>query len=241
MPQVNSSGLYQRFEDGSFSSNDANSQEISVIPFDQYADLISKLDYSTHRVLRGFNSRFGGLCELVCNRILIDDLLERGNDINYIKKNVTVERMDEDKIKKSHLLDVYSVFRRALAFGLGIYPDNIFSPIKQWKLVNTTNINNQFLRQVDRKILSQGLSKIKDGETLKLEVFCKDGLNFAGHSLLIKKIKDNKFIFFDPNNGEHRGLSMERLSDKIDEQLAIQRGTDIFLLKGKDYLKRLKL
>ena len=217
-------------------------RNLSVIPFHQYSDLICKLDYSKHSELNGFYYRFGGLCELVCNRILIDDLLEQGKDENYIKKNVTVERMNEDKIKKSHLLDVYSLFHRAMAFAMGIYPDNIFSPIKQWKLVNTTKtINNNILRLVERNILSQGLKKIKNGETLKLEVFCKEGLSFAGHSLLIKKIKEDKFIFFDPNSGEHRGLSMAHLSDKIDEQLAAQRGTDIFLLKGKDYLKRLKV
>ncbi len=217
----------------------ADSQSETVrpaIPFNQSSDLICKLDPNKHKTLLGFNERFGGLCELVCNRILIDDLLGKGKDVNSIRNRVTVERMDEDKIKKSHLLDVYSIFRRALAYLFGIYPDNIFSCGDQWSLVKNTSTGNNV---VNRQILGQGLKNIAAGETLKLEVFSKSGFNLSGHSLLIKKTDDDKYIFFDPNTGEQRDLSLVQLSDNIDAQLAQWNGTDICLIKGKDYLQRL--
>ncbi|HEV8050922.1 MAG TPA: hypothetical protein VGP47_00390 [Parachlamydiaceae bacterium] len=223
---------------GNSIGNDGKLRKITVIPFDQY-DLTSNLDSDKHKGLLDFVRRFNGLCELVCNRILIDGLLgSGGEDENFIKKHVTVDRMDEEKIKKSHLLDVYSVFQRGLAYLFGIYPNNIFSCFKQWKLVNTTTKEDVKVRLVNREILGDGLAKIRVGETLKFQVFKKENYEFSGHSLLIKKMENNGYIFFDPNDGEHRNLSLDKLGDKIDQQLKYH--TDIFLLRGADFLKKLK-
>ena len=205
---------------------------INHIPFDQSTDIISKLNYQDHKTLLEINGKFGGLCELICNRLLIDDSLGKENDLNSLKDRITVERMNPTEIKKSHLLNVYSVFRRVIAYLFGIYPDNIFSCFDQWKLVQKASVN--------RKILEKGLSNIKEGKTLKLEVFSKKFLSFTGHSLLIKKISKDSYIFFDPNMGEYRGLSLCELSNRIDKQLKMLNGTDIFITKGNRYLKRLK-
>lgn len=210
------------------------------IPFDQDSDLICKLIWEKHQTLLDLNWKFGGLCELVCNRVLIDNILGKGEDINFLRDRLTVEKMDEEIIKKSHLLDVFSVFDRALAFLCGIYPDNIFSYSDQWKLVNTTSSADQKIRSVNRTILEKGLKNIEPGETLKLEVFRKEGLNFSGHALLVKKMEREKYIFFDPNAGEYRDLSFVQLSNKIDKLLAEFLGTDIFLTRGSEYIQRLK-
>ncbi len=209
--------------------------KLTVIPFNQ-SDIISELHPEKHKTLLGFVDRFGGLCQLICNRILLDDLLGNGENLNSIKNHITIERMDEEKIKKSHLLDVYSIFRKAIAFLFGIYPDNIFSCFDQWKLVKTSKGH---LRKVNSKILEKGLNDIREGEILKLEVFRKGILSFSGHSLLIKKMSKKNYIFFDPNSGEHRDLSFCQLSKKINEQLKKWNGTDIYLTKGKCFLKRL--
>src|ERR1700683_4507334 len=86
-----------------------------VVSFNQYSDLIYKLNPEKHQTLLDVNRRFNGLCELVCNCVLIDDLLGKGSNQNFIRDRITVERMDEDKIKKSHILDIYSIFRRMIA------------------------------------------------------------------------------------------------------------------------------
>lgn len=225
--------VYQ--EDKVFKAGKDKVEPLTVIPFNQSSDLISKLKWDKHETLLKINSKFGGLCDVVCNRILIDDQLNR--EENSIKKCVTVERMNEEKIKKSHILNVYSIFRKAMALLFGIYPDNIFSCFKQWKLVNKDPSAYRSIYSVNRKILGKGLENIVEGETLKLEVFDK---RLSGHSMLIKKMPNNKYIFFDPNSGEHRDLSFSQLSDSIDEQLKLNNGTDIFLMKGQTFLKRLK-
>jgi hypothetical protein len=210
-----------------------NSHQLSFIPFNQNFDIIQKLNYNEHKTLLDFNSRFNGLCELICNRILIDNILGLGVDENYLKNRVTVERLNDETITKSHILDVYSLFCKVIAYLFRIYPDNIFSCWNQWKLVNHKN-------SVNRKILSQGLRDIADGSVLKLQVFRREGFSLKGHSLLIKKNEENKHIFFDPDSGEHRGLSFSQLGDKIEEQLKINDATDLFLTKGTDYLARLE-
>jgi hypothetical protein len=127
---------------------------------------------------------------------------------------------------------VYSFFDRLISFIFNIYPDNIFSINDQWKLVNNNKVNEG--------ILFEGLKDIESGTTLKVEVFKKTKDSFAGHSLLIKKIKNDEFIFFDPNEGETRELSQKDLVEKINNQLVENQGTDIFISKGDSYIKRLK-
>ena len=175
--------------------------------------------------------KYEGLCELICNKILLDDLLGKGEGV-FFNKKITVDELNKQSIIKSHLLTVFTFFSKMLAFIFGIYPDNIFSKKNQWKLVNKNKVN--------KDILFDGLKKIEVGTTLKLEVFKKTFFSFYGHSLLVKKTNKNEFTFFDPNTGEHRGLSQEELALKINDQLAQWGGTDIFILRGDHYIKRLK-
>lgn len=191
-----------------------------------------------HQTLHNFIKKYNGLCELICNKILFDDVLGKFNDEKSLRNHLSIDKIDTQKIKTSHLLEIYSIFRRALAFLFGIYPDNIFSIKKQWKLVKQKSILEK-TSIVDRKILQSGLKKIAIGETLKLEVFNNKGFNFEGHSLLIKKTDADAYIFFDPNSGEQRNLTSEILFDQIDNQLKVHRGTDILLIRGQTFLKRL--
>jgi hypothetical protein len=209
---------------------------LTKIPFNQLS-IISKLDPKKHERLLEINLKFGGLCELICNRILIDDSLGTGKDLDSIKNRVTVERMDEKKIKKSHLLEVYSIFHRATALLFGLYPDNIFMYFDQIKLVIKKPDSDQ--RMINREVLEKGLNQLDEGEVIKLEVFSKNGLDFSGHSLLFKKMTKDNYIFFDPNTGEHRNLSFNQLCNHIDEQLTMFMGTDVLLIKGKKFLGRL--
>lgn len=202
------------------------------VPFNQ-ADIInSQLPDN----LKGMVFRFQGLCELICNKVLMDSLLGKEGVTNQLKQKITPEELNKDPVAKSHLLDVYSVFYKMAAFLFGVYPDNIFSVLDQWKLVEDTGGE----KKVNKELLTEGLKHLDNGTTLKLEVFCKDKSSFTGHSLLVKKVNDNEFIFFDPNSGEHRGLSSDELANKIDEQLKQWNGTDLFFTKSEAYLKRLK-
>jgi hypothetical protein len=209
-------------------SVDKNSNIETTVQFNQN-DIISCPELPEKLI--EINLKFNGLCELICNKILIDDLLGRGNK-DFLKKEITTDALNKESILKSHLLDVYSVFNRMLAFLFCIYPDNIFSIKNQWNLVKQCNVNEG--------ILLKGLGTVESGTTLKLEVFKRTKTSFSGHSLLVKKINADEFIFFDPNTGEHRGLSKKKLVQKINDQLTQWGGTDIFFSKGDSYKKRLQ-
>lgn len=182
--------------------------------------------------------KFDGLCELISNFVLINDLLGKSDGLeNILEKQITVDNLNRDDITNSHLINVYSFFRLMIAFFLRIYPDNIFSFTDQWKLVAKNEFGES---KVDKQLLKKGLDSVENGVTLKLEVFEKSNLSLAGHSLLIKKIDSNQFIFFDPSGGEYRNLTIEDIGLKIDEQLMWSEGPDILLMRGDTYLNRLR-
>ncbi|MGA8164809.1 MAG: hypothetical protein WB791_07290 [Waddliaceae bacterium] len=210
---------------------------ITKISFNQKEDLIDHLNDDVHKTLLAFDKRYNGLCELICNVVLKSNLLGKGNHPLFLKGKINVQAVNEDSIKQSHILKVYSVFHRVIAFLFGIYPDNIFSLFDQWRLIR--NKGNQEV-EVNRELLGNGLKNIKEGETLKLEIVWKQGLRFEGHSLLVKKISEKAYTVFDPNSGEERELSLDDLADKINTRLKEYGGTDIFFIRGEDFLRRLQ-
>ncbi len=215
------------------------SMEIPVmqVPFNQAVNVIDKTTFKDKATLNNFIARFDGLCELVCNYMLINNLMGKGKNINALKDEINVKNLNADYIKKSHLMDVYGVFERMRAYFLGVYPDNILSYGKQKELIQK---QPDGAIVVNPKILKKGLDKVKKDQVIKLEVFHKEGASFTGHSLLVKKTGDNEFIFFDPNTGEERGLNVDELADRINGVMAEFKGTDMVLIDGGKYLKRLE-
>ncbi len=211
----------------------SNDQSITFIPFHQGFDIIEKLNPAIHSTLLDISNRYDGLCELICNRILIDNDLGRGNHENYLKNRITIESLNQEMITSSHLLNVFSIFHKAIAYLFRIFPDNIFSFWDQWRLVDWTY-------SVNPQIFKKGLRNIENGEVLKLGVFHQGWFNLEGHSLLIKKIDNDQYVFFDPNHGEYRGLSTSSLRSKINAVIKEHEATNIFITRGTDYLKRLE-
>lgn len=215
-------------------------KKLKLIPYNQYDDLIINLGANNLKILGDIARRFNGLCEIVCNIVLIGDFLERGNTEEFLKRKVSLGSISEN-IVRSHLLTIYTVFQRIIAYLFGIYPDNIFSFSDQWKMI--VKKRNK-ATEVNKALLAKGLKQLNKGEILKVEIFRKQRnpfkALFEGHSLLVKKVRDTEYIFFDPNSGEHRELSFKALGKKIDDQLETYHGTDIFFLRGKDFLRRLQ-
>lgn len=179
-------------------------------------------------------NKYGGLCDLICNKILIDDLLgKKGVDNDFLKNKITRASLNTDTIVGSHILKVYNVFQKMIAFIFKIYPDNIFSIRQQWKLITKKNIFNE-------DVLFSGIDKIQAGTILKMEVIQREFFQLRGHSLLIKKIDQEQFIYFDPNEGETRGLNKKELLQKINKQIWRWHASDIFLTPGETFLNRLR-
>lgn len=196
-------------------------------------------------VLKAANKKWKGLCELICNKILIDDLLGQADaDANpgFFYEKITLDELNQPDVYKTHLMSVSSLSEKLGAY-LNILPDNLFSVSEQLRLVKETkNFYEGGTRSyktscINRELLEMKLSTIEDNTTLKMFVFKKFPILY-GHSLLIKKVAENHFIFFDPNRGETRGLSLEELSKQIDAQISAY-GKNIYLTRGDDFLNKL--
>lgn len=216
-----------------------NKKNNDSISFEQ-SDLCSEVSNNEEvsHTLKAINKKWKGLCEIICNKILIDDLLGKGDpeEQEFYDERITISELDQEHIYNSHIMYTSSFFQKFGAFAFGTYPDNIFSYEEQSELIQSND--SKYL--VNRMLLAKGLTNIEDGTTLKLLVFNKNILSMDGHSLLIKKIKENEFIFFDPNSGEERDLTLEQVAKKIDNQLITCRAKHIYLTKGNDYLNRLR-
>jgi hypothetical protein len=238
---------------------------VSFIPFGQDT-LLPKLDPQQHKTLLKICHQFNGLCELVCNRVLVDNLLEKSKYRNHLKKQITVDRLNEESIKNSHILYIYPIFCKILAYLFRIYPDNFFSYFDQRKLIQKKSTNNKIIavnRQmlgaefknlgdgetlkfetthgVNRQILGAGFKNLEVGETLKFETIHNDWFRLGGHSLLIKKTSDTTYTFFDPNFGEARSLSFLQLCNEIDWQIQWINASDVFFIRGSRFLKKLEI
>jgi len=202
------------------------------VPFSQDR-LLRKLNHTKHKQLIEAAQNYKGLCELICNRVLIDNLMTKGNNPELLKTKITISKINKQQILTSHILLIYSIFHMIIAFLFGIYPDNLFSCFDQWNLVNKST------KTVNRELLKKEVKIIAEEETIKLHVFHRNWTQFEGHSLLIKKMPGDKYAIFDPNTGEDRRLSFPQLCDRIDQQLKSLVGTNLFFMKGETFLKRI--
>lgn len=199
-----------------------------TIPFNQHSLFIR-----LHPNLNKIELKYKGLCEIICNKILMDDLLDKGEERDFLKDEITADSLDQDRITKSHILKVYPLFKKMLTFLCGVYPDNFFSNKEHKKLLNKN-------KNINRTLLFKKLESLETGAILKFAIFKKTKKSFSGHSMLIKKTEDNKFIFFDPDHGEFRGLTQEDLAEKIDWLVKASKSSNLLFTRGDIFLKRLK-
>lgn len=218
----NNNIIYNQLQSMTVSSPTIDNENIvsADIEFDQ-----AYIDIEDHPKLQKVKADFNGLCELICNKVLHDDLLGKVDSNFY--NDITPQTLEKTSILKSHLLNVHSTFQKMGAFFCGIYPNNIFSRSEQSKIVNKGSVNQE--------ILSKGLDSIEPGQTLKLQVFKKTLTSFSGHATLIKKIGNDEFIFFDPNKGEFRKQTKAQIAQHINNQLSDFKGTDIYLTPATTY------
>jgi hypothetical protein len=183
--------------------------------------------------------RFNGLCDLICNKILIEGLMEFEdvNGFNHLKDSITKESLNDPVLLSSHILDIYSLREKLAAFFFGKYADSIFGYLDQLKLVKKDKKGN---RVVNGLILQKGLKDIENGSMLKVEIIRKTFLTFTGHSLLIKKIDNNNYVLFDPNLGLFRPVPLEGLVTLLNDQLEDCKGNEIHIVKGSTFLERLR-
>lgn len=211
----------------------------------------NRADFPT---LNHIRAKFDGLCEIICNFVIMEDLLGKpmsgpldlrkekfeckqiDHNILLKKKNPFKEQiklfaLNNPLIKNSHILNVSTLVELVIAYVFNKFPYDIFNWLAPVTLDN----------KVNREFVERRLAELPDNAYVKFCVFNKPSLfKFYGHSMLIKKTGDNKYSFFDPNVGEDKDLSPQALFDKIDAAMTIYEGTGMAFLDGNAYINHLK-
>lgn len=215
--------------------------------------------------------KYNGLCEIICNYVLLEDLLGEKNplplqedvqanwlntesgleqlgikfkdDTDFVKNyrnkygnKITLENLR--KVEDTHILNVTHFFTRLIAVLFSIYPCNLFSnspfakpPFSRIKLPDGITKTC-----VDKSMLSERLDQLEVGFYIKFFAFKKNGLSMEGHSMLIKKLDDNKYSFFEPNHGEYLNLNIDELEEKINKATEEQSANQMVFLDARDFV-----
>lgn len=88
---------------------------------------------------------------------------------------------------------------------------------------------------VNKEVLKRNMKYLDSGKTVKLISLRQDEAGFQGHSMLVKKIRANNFIFFDPDWGEKRDLTLDDLS--LELNILLKNCDDICFIDGEKFLK----
>lgn len=169
------------------------------------------------------NKRFSGLCDMICNYITSEDVIQ-GKDSSEKKQNAEglkeAEKINEaleGKYHHTHLLLSATIGQLIKAVFKQEYPHSILNKEQQHSVLETKDNKTK----ITHDNLAAGLENVKEGEYVKFCVFKKEKLlgiipTFSnGHSMLIKKVSNDKFVFFDPNEGTTKPMSTEGLTDKL--------------------------
>jgi hypothetical protein len=215
--------------------------------------------YST---LNRINLRENGLCEIICNFVLMNDLMGKN------ESNLQDDHFDLESFGHIRMLPDKKFASLARPEALGniykkISADQLNKPdVKYSHILDNTSVFKKLLafafnvfpfnilnrsdqrsimsksKKVNKDTLSRNLDSLETGTYLKFEIFQKEGLRFTGHSCLIKKIGDNKYSFFDSNHGESSNLNIDQLIVKMEKSILEMRGTNIALLDAKQFLAK---
>ena len=240
------------------------------------------IEFSQTQLNREINSgklnkikiKYNGLCEIICNYVLLEDMLGNNHPIplqedvqanlsqiqdyklaitfkensNFVKayKNKYGDKITKDNLRKvedTHILNVTSFVSRLLALFCSIYPCNLFSnaPFTKKPYRNKRLPNGQIRAFVNKEILSEKLSCLEDGFYIKFFAFQKNGFSLFGHSMLIKKICDNTYSFFDPNHGESMNLNLDELTEKINNSVKENHANRIAFIDAKKFVKSFEI
>jgi hypothetical protein len=162
-------------------------------------------DKKRYKKLNAVIENHNGLCEIICNHVVMNDLLKppvNSTDHNLKKVFESLEGMNdtvhieqlEDKVANLHILKQVSFYQILKAAIFDIIPNNYLTKKDQKQLMNLDNCNNK------ENLIGKALDKIKEGEYTKFFVYNKSGMKFEGHSMLIRKNEDKSYTFFDPNH-----------------------------------------
>lgn len=212
--------------------------------------------------------RFNGLCELITNYVIMEDLMGKPVDkaafSNLNRFYSLKEYKKEDFDMRSCVEGVIELIniseQKKNQFQQKITLFNMNQPrVKQCHIMDVTNFFQKVLaylfdiypfnifsfhekpqidKQVNQALLQEKLNGLEDGFYIKFIVFQKGFLSMEGHSMLIKKTGET-YAFFDPNVGEEQSLDIDALCNKINASMLSYKGSKMVFLDGKQFIQEL--
>lgn len=226
------------------------------------SELIGSDEFKQYANLNTFVVRFNGLCELICNSVIADDLM--GSKDRLLKSQL--QKFNKD------LLDVKWIDNRAIQLIYKTLLTNASNPYKEkislmhldtFSSTHTLDATSYFQqmtayilgiypfdlfsygdavqtgKKVNASVLENKLAQLEDGSYIKFMAFSKGFLGFQGHAMVIKKT-GRTFSFFDPNSGEKFGITPEELSGYIDSAMLFYHGTHMAFMDGKEFINSVR-
>lgn len=111
------------------------------------------------------------------------------------------------------------------------------SPFDKPPFYHKKSPDGETLVCVEKTIFSERLKKLENGFYIKFFAFKTTGLVMSGHSMLIKKIDDNNYSFFDPNHGEYLNLNLDQLVSKINASAEEHSANRMVCLDAMGFVK----
>lgn len=212
-------------------------QEIGFSRTFSQGDILEHKDLNPYNKLKSLNRKYKGLCEIISNYVIAEDLLGSPDEVirHRLEKIMyaTSENTLQKKIKLSflntfsetHILDRATFYAFSLAYFFDTYPLSLFTA-REMQSINENG---------DTEPLIARFNQLPVGSYVKFEVFEKKLFTLTGHSMVIKKMQQG-FAFFDPNTGEEQ-LDMQGLLSTIEKKKSEHSGTAIAFIDGNRYIQ----
>lgn len=206
------------------------------IPFNQSYHYLAA-DATDHKKIIQVWKKYSGLCEILCNKLLIHGDLENIETKKDLKKLLCLNGLVRDNFTQTHILENISWTELAKAFLHRRYPMNLLTDEEQKMICSPSEEKEK--SSLNQEILQRKLRLLSDGTLVKILFVTKGMFSFSGHSVLLKKESDLTFHYFEPNLGLYKGLDISTIADKISSDFGSGNFTDLVLIDGLAYKQHL--
>ena len=222
-------------------------------------NLINSNEFKKFDTLKPFILRFNGLCELVSNCVIANDLLGSYDQLSaqlithreLFKVNPLndstiqlIQNVLSTKATNPYQanLTLTEIDKFSKSHTLDVY--SYFQKMVAYLLnvypfdLFSFKDNIQINKKVNQPVLKTKLESLEEGSYIKFMTFKKGLFSFQGHAMVIKKTGNN-YSFFDPNKGEYPSLSAHEIGDKVNESMQEWGATHMAFLDGKKHIQSL--
>lgn len=193
--------------------------------------LVADLAKQNYPKLEAVAKKYGGLCEIICNYLTINDYLGKKREVNFYKTLITLDALNI--LKDSHIMENSGILSKLRAFVSNKYKFNLFATSKNFI------VGNKPFQKLHKDSFEKHIAKLQENTYLKTMLTRKKNFKFAGHVILIKKITNENYALFDPNAGEYINLTPQALCQKVSEIFKTYSCDSIFFINNKKYLNSL--